>query len=74
MPGVLIDGVLAPSVDAADAPVLIARGTAAGGMAAKLQAAVHALQLGVGRVRIGDLAALGDPGRGTVVTLERSLV
>jgi acetylglutamate kinase len=74
VPGVLIDGVLATVLDAADAPALIARGTAAGGMAAKLQAAVRALEHGVDRVRIGDLTALGDPARGTVVTLERSLV
>jgi acetylglutamate kinase len=36
-------------------------------MAAKLEAARRALAGGVGRVRIGDLAALGDPALGTSV-------
>jgi len=52
-----------------EARVLIASGVAAGGMAAKLEAAHAALAGGVGRVRIADLAALTDPERGTVVTL-----
>jgi hypothetical protein len=36
-------------------------------MAAKLDAAQTALARGVARVRIGDLAALADPARGTAV-------
>lgn len=54
------------SVDAIDA--LIERGTATGGMHAKLEAAAHALANGVARVRIGDLAAVADGRRGTRLT------
>jgi len=42
--------------------------TARGGMAAKLQAALSALDGGVQRVRISDIAAITDPNRGTVLT------
>jgi len=42
-------------------------------MAAKLQSALAALEGGVERVRIGDLAAIEDVDRGTVLTRERSL-
>ena len=58
-----------PELDVAEANALIASGTAAGGMAAKLQAAHAALAGGVAKVRIADLTALTDPDRGTVVTL-----
>ena len=51
-------------------PALVADGTAAGGMAAKLDAAVAALDGGVPRVRIGNLSAIADLDRGTVVTRE----
>ena len=44
---------------------LVASGVAGGGMAAKLDACAIALGGGVSRVRIGDLAALGDAGLGT---------
>jgi acetylglutamate kinase len=37
-------------------------------MAAKLQAALAALDGGVQRVRISDVAAISDTGRGTVLT------
>jgi acetylglutamate kinase len=37
-------------------------------MAAKLQAALSALDGGVQRVRISDIAAITDPNRGTVLT------
>ena len=47
---------------------LIDDGTARGGMAAKLQAALSALDGGVQRVRISDIAAIGDSRRGTVLT------
>ncbi|MEJ7811799.1 MAG: acetylglutamate kinase [Gemmatimonadaceae bacterium] len=72
--GVLVDGTPVEGLDADDVATLIAGGTAAGGMAAKLQAAVGALHGGVPSVRIGDLSALGDVARGTTVTLSRSLV
>lgn len=65
--GVLANGVLVPSLIPEDAATLVADGTAAGGMAAKLDAAVAALDGGVPRVRIGDISAIADPDRGTVV-------
>jgi acetylglutamate kinase len=49
----------------ATARELVASGVAGGGMAAKLDACAIALNGGVSRVRIGDLAALGDAGLGT---------
>ena len=70
VPGVLDDHKqLIPDIDVTEANALIASGTAAGGMAAKLQAAHAALAGGVSKVRIADLTALTDPTRGTVVTL-----
>jgi acetylglutamate kinase len=51
---------------------MIASGVAAGGMAAKLEAALAALAGGVRRARVGGLAALDDPGAGTHVTLAGS--
>jgi acetylglutamate kinase len=69
VPGVLdADGRPLPALDVDAARALVAAGTAAGGMAAKLEAARTALVGGVARVRIGDLAALADPARGTHVT------
>jgi acetylglutamate kinase len=67
VPGVLVDGVPAAALQYEDALDLMERGVASGGMAAKLQAGHHALAHGVGRVRIGDLASLADPARGTVL-------
>jgi hypothetical protein len=43
-------------------------------MVAKLSAAMAAMERGVTRVRIGDLDALLDPARGTVLAPSRSLV
>jgi acetylglutamate kinase len=65
--GVLRDGAAIRELDLAAAAALVADGTAAGGMAAKLEAARHALLAGVGRVRIGDLAALAEPSSGTTI-------
>jgi acetylglutamate kinase len=67
VPGVLAGGAVVGTLDAQGARSLVAGGTAAGGMAAKLEAALDALAAGVGRVRIGDAAALVDAGRGTAV-------
>ncbi len=53
------------SLTPTDAMALIADGVAEGGMAAKLEAGLRALNAGVARVRIGDLAALTDPNAGT---------
>lgn len=74
VPGVLDAGVPLSAIDADGARGLVEDGTAAGGMAAKIEAALHALQHGVRRVRIGDLAAIADSARGTVITHERSKV
>jgi acetylglutamate kinase len=52
---------------------LAASGVAAGGMAAKLEAAEAALAAGVARVRICDLAGLGDAERGTIITQSQSV-
>jgi acetylglutamate kinase len=68
VPGVLLGGVPAPALDAAAAMAAIGDGSATGGMAAKLEAAAAALAGGVAQVRIGDLTALDDRARGTVVT------
>lgn len=68
VPGVLVGGAPAGALDESAARAAIASGEASGGMAAKLEAALAALAHGVPRVRIGDLAALGDPARGTAVT------
>jgi acetylglutamate kinase len=66
--GVMSDGLVLPEVSASAARGLIEAGTAAGGMRAKLEAAVSALRDGVERVRIGDLAAIDDPEGGTLLT------
>jgi acetylglutamate kinase len=50
---------------------LIASGAASGGMAAKLEAAAHALAAGVGRVRVADVSAIGDPDAGTTISAAR---
>ena len=62
-------GRLIPEMDVDEARALIASGVAAGGMAAKLEAAHAALAGGVRTVRIADIAALGDHERGTFITL-----
>jgi acetylglutamate kinase len=68
VPGVLdAGGAAIPALAPDDAAALVASGTAGGGMAAKLEAARRALAGGVPRVRIGDLAALGDPSLGTAI-------
>jgi len=71
VPGVLLGGEPATILDAAAAHRAIASGDARGGMAAKLEAALAAILAGVGRVRIGDLAAIGDASRGTAIVARR---
>ncbi|HEU4721057.1 MAG TPA: acetylglutamate kinase [Gemmatimonadaceae bacterium] len=66
--GVLLDDRPVAALGPEDAQRLIDDGTARGGMAAKLQAALSALEGGVQRVRISDIAAIADPHRGTVLT------
>ncbi|MFN2564874.1 MAG: acetylglutamate kinase [Gemmatimonadaceae bacterium] len=71
--GVLIDGCVVPELAPVGAGQLIASGGATGGMIAKLEAALAALEGGVARVRIGDVAAIHDSTRGTVVSRDAVL-
>ena len=66
--GVRAEGGTVARLDAREARRLIHRGVAAGGMAAKLESALAALEGGVEQVRISDIAAIGSPDRGTVLT------
>jgi len=66
--GVLLDAQPVSALGPDDAQRFIEDGTARGGMAAKLQAALAALDGGVQRVRISDIAAITDAHRGTVLT------
>lgn len=66
--GVRVHGSPVARLDIDEAQQLVADGTAAGGMAAKVQAALTALGGGVTRVRISDIAAIGHSDRGTVLT------
>ncbi len=66
--GVLIDGVPAAALSPDDALRLVDDGIAQGGMRAKLRAARVALEGGVERVRISDIAAIEQLDRGTILT------
>jgi acetylglutamate kinase len=66
--GVRVDGTTMATLGDDEARRLIESGVAAGGMGAKLQAALAALDGGVPRVRISDIAAIGSLDRGTVLT------
>lgn len=70
--GVLEDGVVVPRLVGDEARMLVERGVAVGGMAAKLDAAQAALAEGVGRARIGGLESLGDSALGTQITLAQA--
>lgn len=65
--GVKANGSVVSSLTPAEAQQLIDNGTAAGGMAAKLQAGLAALDGGVSRVRISDINAIEDLSRGTTL-------
>jgi acetylglutamate kinase len=67
------DGEILHALSVDVARELIENGTAAGGMAAKLEAAHTALLAGVERVRICDLAGLVDGERGTFITQSQSV-
>jgi acetylglutamate kinase len=69
--GVLESGAVIPLLDLDQAAALVASGVAAGGMAAKLEAAAAALRAGVGRVRIAGLDGIGSPDAGTRVVLSK---
>ena len=66
--GVLDEGRIVGSLDTDAARAMIAAGTAGGGMAAKLEAAIHAVQCNVPSVRIGGLDAITDARAGTMIT------
>ena len=68
VPGVLAGGELVPSLDIDGARAMIAAGTAGGGMAAKLDAAMQAALSTVRSVRIGGLAAITEQSAGTMIT------
>ena len=72
--GVLENGAVIRSLDIERAESLVASGVAAGGMAAKLEAAAAALHGGVACVRIAGLDGIGNPGAGTRVVLSPSTV
>lgn len=65
-------GVVVARLDAVTAKSYIANGVATGGMIAKLEAALRALDRGVARVRIGGVAAITDATAGTVIAGARS--
>jgi acetylglutamate kinase len=65
--GVMSDGAVIARLTCSEAEQLIANGTAAGGMGAKLQAAIRAVQGGVSRVRISDIPAIEELSRGTTI-------
>ena len=71
---VMSDGCPVGALTPGGARSLIADGTAAGGMRAKLEAAVAAIEGGVPRVRISDIAAIDDLTRGTVLAPTRDLL
>jgi acetylglutamate kinase len=72
--GVLdLEGEVVSSLNTETARGLAASGIAVGGMAAKLESAGAALTAGVARVRICDLAGLGDVERGTFITQSQSV-
>lgn len=66
--GVLVEGTPSAVLNSEDVYRLIGDGTAHGGMGAKLEAALAALGGGVERVRISDIAAIGQADRGTLLT------
>lgn len=67
VPGVMSDGTVIPRLSTSIAHDLMRSGTATGGMKAKLEAALAAHHGGVERVRIGDLTAVTDASRGTLL-------
>jgi acetylglutamate kinase len=74
VPGVMADGVIVTELEVERAAALIDNGTARDGMAAKLQAARRAVELGVARVRIGNIEAIRSPAAGTAITLSPTAV
>lgn len=67
VPGVFRRGQPIAQLGADEARSLVADGTAKNGMVAKLEAALAALDGGVDRVRIADIAAINDRETGTIL-------
>lgn len=65
--GVLENGAPIARLDSRGIQDLAVRGVVQGGMLAKLEAAVAAIEAGVGAVRIGTLDAIRDPKAGTTI-------
>jgi acetylglutamate kinase len=65
--GVLCDGSVVPTLTPDCARALITDGVAAGGMQAKLEAGLAAIEGGVAAVRITDVAGIADSSRGTLL-------
>lgn len=65
--GVMEGDRVVAELDAARIDALAQRGVIQGGMLAKLEAAVAAIEQGVGAVRIGTLAAIAEPSAGTTI-------
>jgi len=74
VPGVIADGTVVSELDVEHAAALVDNGTARDGMAAKLQAARRAVELGVARVRIGNIEAIRSATAGTAITLSPTAV
>ena len=74
VPGVIADGIVLRDLDVEQAVALIDNGTARDGMAAKLHAAQRAVELGVARVRIGNIEAIRSATAGTAITLSPTAV
>lgn len=74
VPGVMASGAVIPELDVEQAAALVDNGTARDGMAAKLQAARRAVELGVARVRIGNIDTIDVVTAGTAITLSPTAV
>jgi len=74
VPGVMADDAVIPELDVERSVALIENGTARDGMAAKLQAARRAVERGIPRVRIGNIAAIESASAGTAITLSPTVV
>jgi len=74
VPGVMAAGAVIPELDVEHAAALVDNGTAREGMAAKLQAARRAVELGVARVRIGNIDTIEGATAGTAITLSPTAV
>lgn len=74
VPGVLDGTSVVPCLTPSDLADLVAAGVVRGGMLAKLEAAAAAVEHGVSRVRIADVAGIADGSRGTIIEATRELV